>query len=67
MLEYAEDAIDVTKGGLQVRVPLLILGSHNWMPVGDRLKYDHIGFVASVLALNCEVEEGHGAEVSLVT
>ena len=66
MLEYAEDAIDVTEGGLQVCVPLVILGSHGRTPFGDRLEYDHIGFVASVLALDCEVE-GHGAEVSLAT
>ena len=43
-----------------------MLGSHGRTPVGDRLEHGPIGFVASVLALDFEVEEGLGAERSLV-
>ena len=65
-VEVTEDTIDDTKSGFQVRVSLVVLGSHDLVTGRDRLEYRLIGFMTNTLALNSEVEEGPGAEVSLV-
>ena len=65
-LENTKDAIDDTEGGLQVRVLLVMLGSHCQVPVRDRLEHSIIGFATDALALDSEVEKGLGTEVSLV-
>ena len=61
----AEDAIDDIEGPLQVRVLLVVLGSHGLMPLRDGLKHDFVGFVTDALALDDEVDEGLGTEICL--
>jgi hypothetical protein len=65
-LEITEDAIDDTQSYFQVRVSLVVLGSHDGMSAGDGLEDCLVGFVADALALDREMEEGLGAEISLV-
>ena len=36
------------------------------MPVRDRVEYHLVGFVVDTLVLDSQVEEGLGAEISLV-
>jgi hypothetical protein len=64
--EITEDAIDDTENCFQVDVSLVVLGSHCGMSAGDGLGDCLVGFVADALALDREVEEGLGAEISLV-
>ena len=44
-----------------------MLRIHDWVFDGDGLERRLVGFVADALTLNGEVEEGLGAEVSLVS
>jgi len=43
-----------------------VLGFYDGASTGDGLEHCLVGFVADVLALNCEVEKCLGAELSLV-
>ena len=65
-LGITEDSIYDTESGLQVRVSLVMLGSHDGVSAGDRLEHCLVRFVADALALDREVQEGLGAEVCLV-
>ena len=62
----AKDAINNAQGCLQVRVPFVVLGSHDRMPARDGLEYGLVGFSTNALALDGKVEERFGAEVGLV-
>ena len=62
----AEHAIYDAQSGFQVRVTLVVLGSHHGMSAGDRLEHCLVGFVADAFALDREVEEGLAAQICLV-
>ena len=64
--EITKDAIDDAKSGLQVRVSLVVLGAHDAVSSRDGSEHCIVRFVADAFALDCEVKEGLGAEVSLV-
>ena len=59
-----EDAIDNAESCFQVRVVLVMPTSHNCMPPRDRFEHGLVGFVTNASALNGEVEEGLGTEIS---
>jgi len=65
-LEIAEHTVYDTQSGFQVRVTLVVLGSHDGVSAGDRLEHCLVGFVTDALALDREVEEGLAAEICLV-
>ena len=62
----AKDAIDNAESGLEVRVPLVTLGSYDRVVVRNSFEHGVVGFVADALALDGEVEKGLGAKVGFV-
>jgi len=64
--EIAEHAIYDTQSGFQVRVTLVVLGSHDGVSAGDRLGHCLVGFIPDALALDRQVGEGLAAEICLV-
>ena len=62
-----EDAIDDTKSGFQVRIFLVVLGAHDRVSARDGLEHRLVRLVADTFTLNREMEEGLGAEISLVS
>jgi len=61
-LGIAEHTIYDTQSGFQVRVTLVVLGSHDGVSTADRLEHCLVGFIPDALALDREVEESLGAE-----
>jgi len=64
--EVAEDAIGDAEGGFQTRVSLVVRGPHDRISVGDDLEHCLVEFMTAAFTLDCEVEGGLSAEVSLV-
>ena len=64
--EITENTIDNTKSCFQIRVALVMSRPHDWMTARDGLEHSLVGLVTNALALDCEMEEGLGAEICLV-
>ena len=62
----AEDIINDAESGSYVRITLMALGSHGFVLVQDAFEHSVVVYATSVLALDTDVEESPGAEVSLV-
>jgi len=63
--EIAEHTIYDTQSGFQVRVTLVVFGSHDGVSAGDRLEHCLVGFIPDALALDRQVE-GLATEICLV-
>ena len=61
-----KDPIDDTESGLQVRVFVVMFGTHDRVPVGNGPEHCIVRFVPDALALDGEVEEGLSTEVRFV-